>query len=180
MQLSAWVTLYPHHEHITAQSAQELGILEGQKGSRFIHSRRGSKYFISWLCGFVASIRVSLSEGCRPCYPVALLVAPAGTLEMSVIWKKGTWGFSSPQKETWHLQPRDQLRLLLALFHMTWNHPTFFTLLQGSTEARASVWCPQTLVQPCVRKRHKSSLQRIVEGSDNWQQQAHLVAWCHV
>lgn len=84
------VTLYPHHEHITAQSAQELGILEGQRGSRFIHSRRGSKYFISWLCGFVASIRVSLSEGCRPCYPVALLVAPAGTLEMSVIWKKGT------------------------------------------------------------------------------------------
>lgn len=58
MQLSAWVTLYPHHEHAPAQSAQELAVLEGGRDPRFIPPRKGSKYFFSWLCGFVASIRV--------------------------------------------------------------------------------------------------------------------------
>lgn len=35
-----------------------LGILERQRDPRFINSRMESKCFISWLCGFVASVRV--------------------------------------------------------------------------------------------------------------------------
>lgn len=149
-----------------------------------LQSRKGNECFISWLCGFVASGRIcSFVSRLQNLLSGGIAGDAGGNTGNVSSAEEETWGFSSLQTETQPLRPRDQYRLLLALFHTTRSHPTFFTLLQDSSdssEAHVNARSPPRPVQPCVRKRQESLAQRLVKHSDNWQQQTPVTAWCHV
>lgn len=162
----------------TSPACPGAGYLEGWREPRFIYSRKGSKYFISWLCGFAASIRVCF---CVRGLQTLLSNGPAGNTSRNTgnvsDAEEGDLGLFQPAKRNVASSAQGSIEAAACFVPCDLEPLCFFHLVTG--QRWGTCQCVVS-TKACARKRLKSSLQMIVKDSDNWQQQTHLVAWYHV